>query len=141
MKYNNNLKYYADSNLCELGYDEAGFYTDVLDDLIKDGYSYLTLAMHITWNGYNGYRINEEKEDILLRSTDSIIIPVAVSSGGKVLETVEYNHDKPTGADCYIISLTEREAERVEDMLFNEDYTRINNFVERILRKTKLREA
>lgn len=88
---------------------------EMVGELIKKSNHYLVIACNHTWDGRTGYKIADSFADAISRNYDACIYPVDVTSGGKILTCVESSHDVPMGATTYIIALTNREKEMIDN--------------------------
>lgn len=104
-------------------FDEDGF-GSTLESVIKRGESYLVFAVGCRWNGASGYKIADSLEDAFSRDYDATIMLSDVSRGGKTMVCRESSHDVPMGSTTYVISLTTREAARLE----NADFSMVEKF-------------
>lgn len=100
---------------------------DVLHSLIRPADWYLVYASGVTWDGRSGYRFEKAISHALYRSYDATITADAVSRNGKTLRCRESSHDVPMGSFTWIIALTDRE----NDLLQNSSFEQIRRFVMR----------
>lgn len=137
MKINENIDfaecgYYADEN-GEVMYDEWDEYLadSIMSEYIKDADKYLVFARGCRWNGASGYKFADTTNDILSRSYDFSLVPIARSKGKKVLVCRESSHDVPMGSTTIIVALTEREFSELQISSFE----RVEEFAEIMERK------
>lgn len=102
---------------------------DTMNLLLKEADNYLVFSTKCRWLGTSGYKITNYVADALLREYDVAIYPLAVSHGKKTLQCIEFSHDVPTGANTYIIALTDKEYEQ----LGHADFRKVQNFVEKCI--------
>lgn len=108
-------------------FDETEYveYVGSLMDVEKYNH-YLVFAYNCRWNGASGYSIVDDYEDCFCRNYDTSMYYQDGSSSGKWMCIKEYSHDVPMGSDTYIIGLTDKEYERLNDCNFG----KIQEFIE-----------
>ncbi len=101
-------------------------FTNFISQLIKKGNYYLIFLSHSRWNGASGYKIVNDIDKAFYRDYDCSQYVTGGSIGGKVLQLSEYHHDCPMGHTSYIVALTDKEYERLD----NSDFKTIQEFAE-----------
>lgn len=112
MPYLENVTTYHDDliDIWEIGDDGYPICSssEVLAPFLKAAGHYLIFARGCTWDGRSGFKIADTTDDILSRSYDISISPMACTRGGKVLICRESSHDVPYGYPLIVVALTNR---------------------------------
>lgn len=94
----------------------------ILEDLIGNHPHYLVFASNCTWNGVSGYKFCTNIIDTCARNYD--ISLTLKEKGTNAILCTEYSHDVPTGSPTYIIGLSNKEYNKLE----NADFSEVENF-------------
>lgn len=86
---------------------------------LKDSPYYLVFASNCTWNHASAYKFVDNILETIERSYNVSIYPYGATERGKVLVCKEYSHDVPMGSFTYIIALTDRQYETLQNMGFS----------------------
>ena len=99
-----------------------------LSIFFMDAPYYLLLSNANMW-GEMGYRIEDNRDDILNRYYDCCIYPEKTCSDRKVFVGREYSHDAPLGGSFYVIALSCPEYEEIEYADYDETIEFANSFL------------
>lgn len=94
----------------------------ILEDLIGNHPHYLVFASKCTWNGANGYKFCNNIIDTCVRNYE--ISLTLREKGTNAILCTESSHDVPTGSPTYIIGLSNKEYNKLE----NADFSEVENF-------------
>ena len=99
------------------------------DKFIKNAENYLIVVQHCRWNGAAGYRLINDKNEILSRSYDVTQAFPQSFHKKKVMAWDESSHDVPTGSAAVAIALTKRETNYLETLFWKGDFAKVDDFV------------
>lgn len=102
-------------------------------DFIFPAYNhFLLVAYKHTWDKRTGYKIVNNKIDILFRDYDVSTYIIGASKNKKSILFKEFSHDCPTGNELLVIGLTDKEFEKIENCNFDKVLNFAKNNYEKI---------
>lgn len=104
-----------------------------IDCIFPDYNHFLLVAYNHTWDKRTGYKIVNDKIDILLRDYDVSTYIVGATKNKKSILFQEFSHDCPTGYELLVIGLTDKEYEKIE----NYNFDKVLNFAKNNFNKIK----
>lgn len=125
----NNLDLYNSIDCAWHEFDEQNYQNFVFN--ILSGEHFLVFAQDCMQNGTSGYGLFTSMADALYRNYD--VEQVIQDMNEKYITIIESSHDVSTGHISYIVSLTGKEYNKVRKLLENEDFEKIDKFIDNII--------
>ena len=116
-----NLEYYhipADAVNWESAYFEEDELVELLREYLNVHKHYLVFAKNCTWNGSSGYTFCDDIAETCYRDYDITLI--LEKTGKDAILCTESSHDVPCGAPTYIVGLSEKEYDKLQNASFDE---------------------
>lgn len=103
--------------------DSWEFNNNLLEDILITSIGkyphYLVFASGCRWNGASGYKFCDKITDTIYRDYD-ITLELEEKLEGRAIKCRESSHDVPMGNPTYIIGLSNKEYDRLEEASFEE---------------------